>query len=353
MGITGWFDDRASDIANLSPGAWTAMAAWLAVCVTIAALVYAWRQFQSAKHETEDVSKPNVAMFMEPSASDWHLVELVVKNFGQKPAFGVQLEFASPPTVPRYESADPDNYVDIVPLKLPAEIPYLAPSQEWRTVWDSALDRKQLGESIGSRFAGAVTFYDQPRSMSQGKAKSKRHQFRTPAVLDWSTLHPVERLELLTSHDLARQEKQKLELLRGLLTYYHYASTESRHEVLQTEINKINAAANEQRDRHRSQFAPQQEEPQREAPSAPVPVSELPPQREAPSAPVPVSELPPQRPRHQNQIQPQQQQQRRYDGLPAEYDDLPAPYDDEPPYDDDDAQTRVINGRHRRGIGGG
>ncbi len=59
------------------------MAAWLAVCVTIAALVYAWRQFQSAKHETEDISQPNVAMFMEPSATDWHLVELVVKNFGQ------------------------------------------------------------------------------------------------------------------------------------------------------------------------------------------------------------------------------------------------------------------------------
>ena len=94
MGITDWFDERASDIANLSPGAWTAMAAWLAVVVTIAALVYAWRQFQSAKHETEDLSQPNVAMYMEPSASDWHLVELVVKNFGQKPAYGIQLEFA-------------------------------------------------------------------------------------------------------------------------------------------------------------------------------------------------------------------------------------------------------------------
>ncbi len=259
MGITDWFDERASDIANLSPGAWTAMAAWLAVVITIAALVYAWRQFQSAKHETEDVSQPNVAMYMEPSASDWHLVELVVKNFGHKPAYGVQLEFASPPTVARYESADADNYVDIVPLKLPAEIPYLAPSQEWRTVWDSALDRKQLGESIGSRFAGAVTFYGEPKSSRQGKSKSKRHQYRTPAVLDWNTLHPVERLELLTKHDLARQEKQKLELLRGLLTYYHYATTESRHEALQAEINKINAAANEQRDRYRGQFTEQQD----------------------------------------------------------------------------------------------
>lgn len=312
MGITEWFDDRASDIANLSPGAWTAMAAWLAVCITIAALVYAWRQFQAAKLESEDVSQPNVAMYMEPSASDWHLVELVVKNFGQKPAYGVKLEFATPPTVPRYESADADNYVDIVPLKLPAEIPYLAPSQEWRTVWDSALDRKQLGESIGSRFAGAVTFYDQPGSARQGKAKQKRarHQYRTPAVLDWATLHPVERLELLTTHDLARQEKQKLELLCGLLAYYHYATTESRQEVLAAEINKMNAAANEQRDRHRSQYPVQPEAPESAPAVAPV----------APMALVAVDELPP-------------------------------PYDDEPRYDDDDAATRVINGRHRRGLG--
>jgi hypothetical protein len=335
VGITEWFDDRADDIANVSSGAWTALAAWLALCVTIAALVYAWRQFQSARHQTADISQPNVAMFMEPNATDWHLVELVVKNVGQKPAYGIKFEFATPPTVPRYESADADNFVDIVPLKLPAEIPYLAPTQEWRTVWDSALDRKQLGESIGSRFAGAVTFYDQPNSSRQPKAKQKRHQFRTPAVLDWSTLHPVERLELLTSHDLARQEKQKLELLRGLLTYYHYASTESRHEALQSEINRINAAANEQRDRYRSQFAVEKEAPQRDAaaPAAAVSVDELP------------SRSAPQRPASQS---PQ-----RYDGLPPEYDDPPPPYDDEPPYDDDDAQTRVINGRHRRGFGGG
>ena len=301
VGITDWFDERASDIANFSPGAWTAMAAWLAVCVTIAALVYAWRQFQSAKHETEDVSQPNVAMYMEPSASDWHLVELVVKNFGQKPAYGIKFEFATPPTVPRYESADADNYVDIVPLKLPAEIPYLAPSQEWRTVWDSALDRKQLGESIGSRFAGAVTFYGEPKSSRQGKTKPKRHQYRTPAVLDWATLHPVERLELLTTHDLARQEKQKLELLRGLLTYYHYATTESRHEALQAEINRINAAANEQRDRYRSQFAVEQELRSRSA--------------GAPVAPVLVDELPPQQPCEppQRYAEPAPQ---RYDGLP-------------------------------------
>ena len=67
--------------------------------------------------------------------------------------------------------------------------------------------------------------------------------------MDWATLHPVERLKLLTTHDLARQEKQKLELLRNLLTYYHYAASESREEVLRSEINRVRNAADQMRER--------------------------------------------------------------------------------------------------------
>jgi hypothetical protein len=244
-----WFQD----LADVSAGAWTALAAWLAVVVGIAALLYAWRQYQRAKQQTDELMQPNVAMFMEPSATDWHLIELVVKNFGRTPAYGIRFEFANPPTVGKYESAAyEDRYVDIAPLNLPAEIPYLAPSQEWRIVWDSALDRRELGEAIASRFDGAVTYYDQPKS---GRApKQSRRQFRSTAVLDWATLHPVERLELLTTHDLARQEKQKLELLRSLLTYFHYAASESREEVLRSEINRVRSAADELRERYRAQY---------------------------------------------------------------------------------------------------
>ena len=73
-------------------------------------------------------------------------------------------------------------------------------------------------------------------------------------MLDWATLHPVERMELLTAHDLARQEKQKLELLRNLLTYFHYAANESREEVLRTEINRMRAVADALRERYRAQY---------------------------------------------------------------------------------------------------
>ena len=72
-----WFEDRARDVADISAGAWTALAAWLAVVVGTAALVYAWRQYQWAKDQTAELMQPNVAMFMEPSATGWHLIELV------------------------------------------------------------------------------------------------------------------------------------------------------------------------------------------------------------------------------------------------------------------------------------
>jgi hypothetical protein len=239
-----------------------ALAAWVAVAILIAALVYAWRAYQRSRLQNEELMQPNVAMYMEPAANDWHLVELVVKNFGRTPAFGIRFEFARPPTVGKYESAYEDRYVDIVPLNLPAEIPYLAPSQEWRMVWDSALDRRELGEAIASRFDGAVVYYDQPKN-----GRTKRTKHRSTAVLDWATLHPVERLELLTTHDLARQEKQKLELLRNLLTYYQYATSESREEVLRSEITRVRNAADALRDRFRAEHnAPPHDAPPQKRP---------------------------------------------------------------------------------------
>lgn len=134
-------------------------------------------------------------------------------------------------------------------MNLPAD-PVSGADQKWRIVWDSALDRREVGEAIASRFDGAVTYSDRK---GQEKGKRARRRFRSTAVLDWSTLHPVERLELLTTHDLARQEKQKLALLRHLLTYYHYAAAENREDVLRTEINRVRDAANELRDRYRAE----------------------------------------------------------------------------------------------------
>lgn len=321
-------DLRALRVTDVSAHGWIALAAWVAVMVLVAALIYAWRAYQRARAHAEELMQPNVSMFMEPAAHDWHLVELVVRNFGQTPAYGIRFEWAHPPTVGKYENVYEDRYVDIVPLNLPAEIPYLAPSQEFRIVWDSALDRRELGETIASRFDGAVTYSDQPKT----KGAKRGRQFRSAAVLDWATLHPVERLELLTTHDLARQEKQKLELLRNLLTYYHYAASESREEVLRSEINRVRTAADKMRERLTTAKvktpAGEPPTPPREAPRE-VPRNAPPPPREVPFSTGPV-ETPFIRPVPQDAVA-----------------------DSGSNYEDDEAHTQVINGgpRHRRDLG--
>lgn len=337
-------DLRALSVTDVSAHGWIALAAWVAVMVLVAALIYAWRAYQRARAHAEELMQPNVAMFMEPAAHDWHLVELVVRNFGQTPAYGIRFEWAHPPTVGKYENVYEDRYVDIVPLNLPAEIPYLAPSQEFRIVWDSALDRRELGETIASRFDGAVIYSDQPTT--KGSKRAGR-QFRSAAVLDWATLHPVERLELLTTHDLARQEKQKLELLRNLLTYYHYAASESREEVLRSEINRVRTAADKMRERLTTakvkppteQPAPQ---PPRPAPPRDVPFN-APPPRQVPfsTGPQEVPFITPPREAQFNGPVPQD----------VVHNDT-TNYDDAN-YDDDEAHTQVINGRprHRRDLG--
>ena len=75
---------------------------------------------------------------------------------------------------------------------------------------------------------------------------------------------------------------------------------------------------------------------------------------EMPQQQLPRYGVPPQpKPRLDSQQPPHSQRydnQPRYEGLPAEYDDAPPPAE-EPPYDDDNAETRVINGRHRRNLG--
>jgi hypothetical protein len=122
-------------------------------------------------------------------------------------------------------------------------------------------------------------------------------------------------LELLTTHDLARQEKQKLELLRNLLTYYHYATSESREEVLRAEINRVRAAADELRERYSAEYnhAPVNHAPVAHAPMNPAPVNDN-------YAPTPVND--------------------NY---------APTPVNDN--VDFEEAHTTIINGRHRRDLG--
>ena len=241
-----WIEDRWRDLTNMNSGAWLAIAAWAAVVVGVAALIYAWVQIRGNRRLKVEQIRPQVAMYMEPHAADWHLIELVARNFGRTAAYDVRFTFFKPPTVARYEDEYDDRRPDVVALPLPDLLPVLAPGQEWRMVWDSQMDRDELGESIESRFDGTITYFDRA---DDGRRFGKRRAYETKVLLDWDSLQPSERVDLLTNHDLARREKQKLELLRSVLTYYSYATKESRPDVLRAEIERINRAAEENQHR--------------------------------------------------------------------------------------------------------
>lgn len=247
-----WIQDRWHQLSEVGSGTWLAWAAWAALALGVVALIYTHRQIQRGRRLAAEQSRPHVAMFMEPHASDWHVIELVVRNFGKTAAHNIRFSFAQPPTVAEYEDAH-DGYTNLVELQLPSEVATLAPGQEWRTVWDSALDRAELGDGIESRFTGTVTYYDRPDDRPGWKFwQPRRRPLQTDVVLDWDSLPPVQRIELMTTHDRARREKQKLELLRGVLSYFHYASKETRADVLRSEIERINRVAAEVQERWRT-----------------------------------------------------------------------------------------------------
>lgn len=246
-----WINDRWGDLTNLSSGGWLAIAAWAALAFGGVVLLVVNRQIRKNRELKQEQVRPQVAMYMEPHAVDWHIIELVVRNFGETSAYDVRFDFINPPTVAAYEDRTFDGPPEVDELELPSELPLLAPGQEWRTVWDSSISREELGGAIRSRFDGSLTYYDEPRPVGD-KSRSrwnKRHEYESKVCLDWATLQPAHRLDMMTSHDLAKREKQKLELLRALLNYFHHASKETRPDVFRAEIDRVNRAAEEARDR--------------------------------------------------------------------------------------------------------
>jgi hypothetical protein len=253
----GWIQRAWQGVTQVGPGTWLAWAAWAAILLGVVALVFISRQLKLNRRLAAERTRPQVAMFMEPHPADWHVIELVVRNFGQTAAYDIRFAFPNPLTVAEYENAA-DGYADVVELQLPRELPVLAPGQEWRMVWDSALDRAEIGPGIESRFAGSVIYYDRPDKPRGWRFwEAERPMLQTGVVLDWDALPPVQRIELMTTHDLAKREKQKLELLRGLLTYFHYASKETRPDVFRSEIERINGAVQETQDRWRTRLLDQ------------------------------------------------------------------------------------------------
>lgn len=134
-----------------------AIAGALTFVVAVIALRIARGQLKEASHAREQTKKlereksqPYVVAFLEESAVGSHILDLVVRNFGQTAGRNIRLSFE--PTLNRTDGNDGTE--DVI---LPEVISFLAPGQEWRTLFDVGTERAHR-EDLPLVYNGVVTY---------------------------------------------------------------------------------------------------------------------------------------------------------------------------------------------------
>ena len=168
---------------HVSPEGWSALGTWAIAGVAAVVAFYVLRQVREARITREKQVQPNVVAYaaLNPEVSQY--LDFVVTNYGQTPAYHVKLKFPVL-TVTPYEN--PVTGEQTTELCIPDEVAVLAPGQEWRTLWDSGIEREQYRsrnggrDVLGSRFEGTVKFRD-----------SGGNKYTNPAILDWNSFHNI------------------------------------------------------------------------------------------------------------------------------------------------------------------
>ena len=150
---------------------WTALATWITAVIAGVAAWVGLRQAAEARALRIEQAQPYVVATMSPSNHDPLVIEFALRNIGATPARHITVD-----VTPRVRAIRND---EVRELGVPTELPYLAPGQEWRTVWDVAPTRlrhpalqHELRHEVIVRFDGVD---GTPRQQSE-------------AVLDWEPL---------------------------------------------------------------------------------------------------------------------------------------------------------------------
>ncbi|WP_286144134.1 hypothetical protein [Mycobacterium sp. D16R24] len=139
----------------MSADVWAAIAQWMTVAIAGGALVYARGQVREARETRERVAQPDVVVFVDRHEVRRYF-DLVIRNFGQTTAYNIRLTL--PPLQVAHHSDDDTG--DVESLYVPESIAVLAPGQEWRTVWDSAVRREEYLGPLQAKYIGRVDFDD-------------------------------------------------------------------------------------------------------------------------------------------------------------------------------------------------
>jgi hypothetical protein len=129
---------------HVSVEGWAALAGWGTASIALIAAVVGLYQLNEMRRTRERQVQPYVVVYTELDPDDWQLLDLIIENVGQTPAYRVQPDL-SPLTITPFVNDETGKEETVLPI--PDEIGVLAPGQKWRTFWDSAParedDRKQ------------------------------------------------------------------------------------------------------------------------------------------------------------------------------------------------------------------
>lgn len=162
--------------------AWGALAAWATVAIAIGAAWFAYQQVTEARKTREKVAQPDVVVYVDHNESDWQQIDLVIKNFGQTPAYNIRLTL---PPLKRVPFTNQVTGEEVTEVFIPDTIAVLAPGQEWRTMWDDGQEMAEYKGVLPSKFVGSIEFDD--------KLIADKESFSNPISLDtrifWNSMH--------------------------------------------------------------------------------------------------------------------------------------------------------------------
>jgi hypothetical protein len=219
-----------------------AVAALLTFGVAVVAAIYAKRQIDDARAARREEAQPYVVVYAEVTPDKPHFADVVIRNLGKTGASNIRLTCT--PELQR--SARGGQGIEPVPF--PTSLIFLAPGQEWRTLWDFGPDHARA-QGIVDRYEVTAAYTDY---------LGKEHS--TPSVLDWAFF----RERVWVSNKTVHEAAEALDRIAGVLK-----SWAQRNDVVK--VATYDGAAYDQRvaegeQRHRDamrEFARQVEESRR------------------------------------------------------------------------------------------
>jgi hypothetical protein len=150
-----------------------AWAQWVTAAIAGVAGCFARGQVLEARKTRERIAAPDVVTYIDHNPKNWQWFDLVIRNFGQTPAYNIRVTLPPLPIVPYLDARTGES---LEHLYIPDTIAVLAPGQEWRTLWDSAINRQEHASELPLKLVGSVEFDE--------SINSDKSPHRNPISLD-------------------------------------------------------------------------------------------------------------------------------------------------------------------------